>query len=82
MYISVEQISTLDEFLDNIWLFIFYNDNDLKAFIFSADWMKRNIENRVMVKCPINYEDIKREHMETLEICWSDYYLSKLEAEL
>ena len=34
--------------------------------------MKRNIENRVEVTCPIYDESIKQELIDTFNICWSD----------
>jgi len=69
---NIEAISVVDKFLEHTRLFIFCNDNEPKVYISSADWMTRNIENRVEVSCPIYDEDIKRELMDTFEICWSD----------
>ena len=34
--------------------------------------MTRNLDYRVEVGCPIYDEDIKKEVMDTFEICWSD----------
>ena len=34
--------------------------------------MKRNIENRVEVSCPIYQDDIKKELLDVFDICWSD----------
>jgi len=48
------------------------NDGDIKVYISSADWMSRNIENRVEVSCPIYDQDIKQEIIETYDICWND----------
>ena len=42
-------------------IFIFSNNNDPKIYISSADWMTRNIDNRVEVSCPIYDTDIKKE---------------------
>ena len=41
-------------------------------YISSADWMTRNIDNRVEVSCPIYDEDIKEELIDTFNICWND----------
>lgn len=69
---NIESISIVDKFLEHPRLFIFQNDEDPKIFISSADWMTRNIDNRVEVTCPIYDEDIKKELIETFDICWKD----------
>ena len=69
---NIEVISIIDKFLEHTRLFVFCNDNDPKVYISSADWMTRNIENRVEVSCPIYDEEIKQELIDTYNICWSD----------
>jgi polyphosphate kinase len=69
---NIEIISIIDKFLEHTRMLVFCNDNDPKVFISSADWMTRNIENRVEVTCPIYDEDIKQELMDIFEICWND----------
>ena len=69
---NIEIISIVDKFLEHTRLFIFCNGDDAKVFISSADWMTRNIENRVEVTCPIYDEDIKKELLDVYNICWRD----------
>ncbi|OZV68710.1 polyphosphate kinase 1 [Winogradskyella aurantia] len=69
---NIEIISIIDKFLEHTRLFIFSNNEDPKFYISSADWMTRNIYNRVEVTCPIYDEDIKNELSDLFEICWSD----------
>ncbi|TRZ42884.1 polyphosphate kinase 1 [Robertkochia solimangrovi] len=69
---NIEAISIVDRFLEHTRLFIFCNNNDPKVFISSADWMTRNLDFRVEVGVPIYDPDIKKELMDTYEICWSD----------
>ncbi len=69
---NIEAISVVDKFLEHPRLFIFGNDGDPKVFISSADWMTRNLDNRVEVGVPIYDEDIKQELIDTFEISWSD----------
>src|SRR5690606_3645994 len=69
---NIEIISIIDKFLEHTRLLIFCNDNNPKVFISSADWMTRNIENRVEVTCPIYDSEIKKELMDIFEICWND----------
>jgi polyphosphate kinase len=69
---NIEVISIVDKFLEHTRLFIFCNNDDPKFFISSADWMTRNIDNRVEVTCPIYDEDIKAELWDLFDICWND----------
>lgn len=69
---NIEVISIVDKFLEHSRLYIFGNDKNAKVYISSADWMTRNIDNRVEVSCPIYSEDLKQEIIETFNICWSD----------
>jgi polyphosphate kinase len=69
---NIEVISVIDKFLEHSRLYIFGNDGDTKLYLSSADWMTRNIENRVEVSCPIYDEDIKNEIIDTFNICWND----------
>ena len=69
---NIEAISIVDKFLEHTRLFVFCNNDAPKVYISSADWMTRNIENRVEVSCPIYDEHIKKELIDTFNICWSD----------
>ena len=69
---NIEAISIIDKFLEHTRLYIFGNGDDPKIYISSADWMTRNIENRVEVTCPIYDESIKQELIDTFNICWED----------
>ncbi|UCD62281.1 MAG: polyphosphate kinase 1 [Flavobacteriaceae bacterium] len=69
---NIEAISIVDKFLEHPRVFIFGNEGNPKIYISSADWMTRNLDNRVEVGCPIYDEDIKQELIETFEISWGD----------
>ncbi|MBU2940102.1 polyphosphate kinase 1 [Lacinutrix sp. C3R15] len=69
---NIEVISIIDKFLEHTRLLVFCNNNNPKVYISSADWMTRNIENRVEVSCPIYDEEIKQELIDTYNICWND----------
>jgi polyphosphate kinase len=51
---------------------IFENSGDREIFISSADWMTRNLDNRVEVTCPIYDKDIQQELVDTFELSWND----------
>jgi len=69
---NIEVISIVDKFLEHPRLFIFVNNGDAKMYISSADFMGRNLDNRVEISCPIYDLDIKQEIQDTFDICWSD----------
>ncbi|MEM9680455.1 MAG: polyphosphate kinase 1, partial [Bacteroidota bacterium] len=69
---NIEVISIIDKFLEHTRLYAFCNDNNSLIYISSADWMTRNIDNRVEVSCPIYDDDIKAELMDGFNICWND----------
>jgi polyphosphate kinase len=69
---NIEAISIVDKFLEHPRVFIFGNEGDPTVFISSADWMTRNLVNRVEVGCPIYDKDVKQEFIDTFEISWRD----------
>jgi polyphosphate kinase len=69
---NIEVISIVDKFLEHTRTYIFCNNNDPKVYISSADWMTRNIENRVEVSCPIYDESIKNQLLTIFDLCWND----------
>ncbi|MEJ6791585.1 MAG: polyphosphate kinase 1 [Lacinutrix sp.] len=75
---NIKVVSIIDKFLEHTRLYLFCNDNNPKVYISSADWMTRNIENRVEVSCPIYDEEIKQELIDTFNICWKDNVKSRI----
>lgn len=69
---NIKAISIVDKYLEHPRVYIFENGGNPRVYISSADWMTRNMDNRVEVSVPIYDESIKKEIMETFEICWSD----------
>jgi len=75
---NIDVISIVDKFLEHSRIYIFGNNEDSKVYISSADWMTRNIENRVEVSCPIYNEGIKKEVIDSFNICWNDNVKARL----
>jgi len=69
---NIEVISVVDKYLEHTRLLIFENNGNPQVFISSADWMTRNIENRVEVSCPIYDASCKQELIDTFSVCWSE----------
>ncbi len=75
---NIEVISIVDRFLEHTRFMIFSNNDNNKVFISSADWMTRNLDNRVEVTCPILQEDLKKEILDIFNIYWSDSIKARL----
>lgn len=58
---NIELISIVDKFLEHSRVLIFYNGGDEKYYISSADWMVRNLDNRIEVASPILDKGIQQE---------------------
>src|SRR5690606_31900712 len=68
---NIEAISVVDKFLEHPRVFIFCDNGNPKVYISSADWMTRNLDYRVEVGCPIYDKEIKKEIIDTFNICWN-----------
>jgi len=69
---NIRVISIVDKYLEHPRVYQFNNGGAIEVFISSADMMGRNLDNRVEVACPIYDENVKKEILETLDICWAD----------
>ena len=74
---NIEVISIIDKFLEHTRFMIFCNDDLNNVYISSADWMTRNLENRVEVTCPIIDKKIKKEILDIFNIYWNDNVKSR-----
>ncbi len=68
----VRAISIVDEYLEHARVWVFHNKGKEKVYISSADWMRRNLEHRVEVTCPIWHEELKQELIDILDIQLQD----------
>ncbi len=68
---NIEAISIVDRFLEHSRIYIFGNAGESEVYISSADFMTRNLDERVEVSCPIYDENIKKELIETFDIGWN-----------
>jgi polyphosphate kinase len=65
-------ISVVDRFLEHPRVMVFENGGDKRVIISSADWMTRNMDNRIEVGCPIYDESLKQQVIDLLEIQFQD----------
>ena len=62
----------VDKFLEHPRVYIFENGGEPKYYISSADFMTRNIENRVEVAAPIYDLDLQNQIQAVFSLCWDD----------
>ena len=72
-----ELYSIVDKYLEHSRVMIFCNNDQPLYYISSADWMIRNLDNRVEVAAPIYDPDIKKELDTFFEIQWRDNIKSR-----
>ncbi len=58
---NIEVISIVDKFLEHSRVFVFNNGGKEKYYISSADWMVRNLDNRIEVACPVEDTSLQQE---------------------
>ncbi|GAB5379218.1 MAG: polyphosphate kinase 1 [Aliiglaciecola sp.] len=69
---NISIISIVDRFLEHPRVMVFKNAGQPKVFISSADWMGRNMDNRIEVGCPIYDEELKQRIIDILDIQLKD----------
>ncbi|MFV0447617.1 MAG: polyphosphate kinase 1 [Vibrio sp.] len=69
---NIEIISIIDRFLEHPRVIMTHNDGNPLIYISSADWMTRNIDNRIEVTAPIRDERLKQKIIDILNIQFTD----------
>jgi len=69
---NIEVISIIDRFLEHSRIFYFYHSGEELMYISSADWMVRNLDNRIELTCPIYDNEIKKELKYMLKVQLKD----------
>ena len=69
---NISAISIVDRFLEHPRVVVFENNGEPDVYISSADWMTRNIDNRIEVGCPIFDPELKTKIIDILNIQLSD----------
>ncbi|MBM2813640.1 MAG: degradosome polyphosphate kinase [Ignavibacteria bacterium] len=79
---NIEVRSILGRFLEHSRIFYFKNAGDEEFYLSSADWMSRNLNNRVELMFPVLDEQLQRRLWDILQIHWRENTKSwKLEAD-
>ena len=69
---NITVLSVVDKFLEHPRVLIFDNAGEKKIYLSSADFMTRNIENRVEVACPIYDKELQQQILDTFNLSWND----------
>lgn len=69
---NIKIISVLDRYLEHARVYVFHNGGETDVYLSSADWMTRNIDQRVEVGVPIYDVRLKQQVLDTLDIQWRD----------
>ncbi|UUM30010.1 polyphosphate kinase 1 [Vibrio japonicus] len=75
---NIKIISIVDRFLEHPRVLITYNDGDPQVYISSADWMTRNLDNRIEVSAPIRDERLKQRIIDIIDIHFTDTVKARL----
>lgn len=69
---NIKAVGIIDRYLEHSRILIFCNGGRNKYYIGSADWMPRNLLNRIEVMAPVYDETIKADLMRTIELGLND----------
>ncbi|USD65768.1 polyphosphate kinase 1 [Vibrio sp. SCSIO 43136] len=69
---NISIISIVDRFLEHPRVLITENDGDPQVYISSADWMTRNIDNRIEVGAPILDPRLKQRIIDLVDVHFID----------
>lgn len=75
---NIKVISILDRFLEHARVYQFLNGGNTELYLSSADWMTRNIDQRVEVGVPIYDTRIKQQIVTMLDLQWNDNVKARL----
>lgn len=69
---NIRVVSVVGRFLEHHRIFHFGNAGSPEYFIGSADWMQRNLDNRVEAVVPVEDEELREQLQEVLDACLVD----------
>ncbi len=69
---NIKGVGIIDRYLEHSRILIFCNGGSPRCYIGSADWMPRNLLNRIEVMTPVFDEDMQRDLKRTVEYGLAD----------
>ncbi len=73
---TIQVVSIVGRFLEHSRVYYFGNNGDPAYFIASADWQRRNLEDRVEVAMPVEDPEARGRLRRTLKFCLKDNRLA------
>ena len=70
--------SIIGRFLEHSRIFYFYNGGEEQIYLSSADWMKRNLDNRVEMLFVLDDQDVKNRVRQVLDMALQDNVKSRI----
>jgi polyphosphate kinase len=77
-YPPIPAISIVDRYLEHARVYIFGNAGDPKVYLSSADWMFRNLHNRIETAFPVYDRSIADEIISIFDMQWKDNVKSRI----
>ncbi len=74
---NIRIISIVDRFLEHSRVIHFHNNGDDEVYISSADWMTRNLDERVEVTCPILDPQLQQQMLQVLDLQLKENYKAR-----
>jgi len=75
---NIAAVSIVDRYLEHARVLYFNVNGKEEFYISSADWMQRNLDNRIEVTCPVYDPEIRKELKTQLELQLSDNIKARL----
>jgi len=69
---NIEAYGIIDRYLEHSRIMIFANGGDVSYYIGSADWMGRNLDNRIEVYTPVYDKNVKQQLKKVIEFGLKD----------
>lgn len=69
---NIRVMSVIGRFLEHSRIYYFHNDGRPLVYIGSADWQRRNLDDRIEAIVPVEHPDLKQQLIGTLHLCLND----------
>ena len=75
---NIKVKSIVGRFLEHSRIYLFNNNADYQVFLSSADWMSRNLDQRVELLFQVSKDDLREHLKNVLETYWKDTAKSRI----